>query len=167
MEIKGKIWKNSGGFTLIELLVVISIIGVLSTIALTSLNGAKMKARDAKRLSDMNQIKNALNVYYYSHGTYPEESSSNGDVEWSYEDGGDFLGALVTDGHFQDNTPLDPINSTSYPYGYYKYTNDASCGSMIVLVAQKMETDTYYERSADCNCRSWIALRDWAYCEKY
>lgn len=167
MEINGKIWKNNGGFTLIELLVVISIIGVLSTIALTSLNGAKMKARDAKRLSDVSQIKKALNVYYYSHGTYPEESSSDGDVEWSYEDGGDFLGALVTDGHFQGNTPLDPTNSTSYSYGYYKYTNDTYCGSMIVLVAQNMETNTYYERSADCACRSWINLRDWAYCEKY
>lgn len=38
---------NSKGFTLIELLVVIAIIGILSTIAITSLSGARQKARDA------------------------------------------------------------------------------------------------------------------------
>lgn len=38
---------NAKGFTLIELLVVIAIIGILSTIAMTSLNGAKKKASDA------------------------------------------------------------------------------------------------------------------------
>lgn len=38
---------NSKGFTLIELLVVIAIIGILSTIAMTSLNGARKKAADA------------------------------------------------------------------------------------------------------------------------
>ena len=38
---------NSKGFTLIELLVVIAIIGILSTIAMTSLNGARKKAKDS------------------------------------------------------------------------------------------------------------------------
>jgi prepilin-type N-terminal cleavage/methylation domain-containing protein len=38
---------NTKGFTLIELLVVIAIIGILSTIAMTSLNGARKKAQDA------------------------------------------------------------------------------------------------------------------------
>jgi len=64
------------GFTLIELLVVISIIGVLSTIAMTSLNGAKAKARDAKRLSDITQIKTALDIYYADHGHYPSTGSN-------------------------------------------------------------------------------------------
>ena len=42
-----KVNKNNKGFTLIELLVVIAIIGILSTIAMTSLNGARKKAKDA------------------------------------------------------------------------------------------------------------------------
>lgn len=50
------------GFTLIELLVVISIIGVLSSFATISLNDARAKSRDAKRLNDVRQMANALAV---------------------------------------------------------------------------------------------------------
>jgi prepilin-type N-terminal cleavage/methylation domain-containing protein len=50
------------GFTLIELLVVIAIIGLLSTLAVVSLNGARSKARDAKRLSDVKAISTAIEL---------------------------------------------------------------------------------------------------------
>jgi len=59
---------NKNGFTLIELLVVISIIGTLSTIAMTSLNGARAKARDARRYTDMNSLQMAMELYAADHG---------------------------------------------------------------------------------------------------
>jgi len=54
--------KNQKGFTLIELLVVIAIIGLLSTMAVVSLNSARGKARDAKRVSDVKQISNLIEM---------------------------------------------------------------------------------------------------------
>ncbi len=61
----------SEGFTLVELLVVISIIGVLSTLLLLQLNVARAKARDAKRVADINQVRSALELYFDDNGNYP------------------------------------------------------------------------------------------------
>jgi prepilin-type N-terminal cleavage/methylation domain-containing protein len=53
---------NKKGFTLIELLVVIAIIGLLSTMAVVSLNSARMKSRDARRLSDVKQLSTMMSL---------------------------------------------------------------------------------------------------------
>ena len=63
---------NKRGFTLIELLVVISIISLLSSVVLSSLSSARMKARDARRMQDLIQIRNALEMYRLDNGTYPD-----------------------------------------------------------------------------------------------
>lgn len=63
--------KKNKGFTLVELLVVISIIGILSTFAIVSLNSAREKARDALRKGDMAQLRTALNLYYDDNNMYP------------------------------------------------------------------------------------------------
>jgi prepilin-type N-terminal cleavage/methylation domain-containing protein len=60
------------GFTLIELLVVISIIGLLSSIVLTSLGVSRSKARDAVRKSDVRQIANSVEQYYVDKGDLPQ-----------------------------------------------------------------------------------------------
>ncbi len=59
------------GFTLIEIMVVISIIGLLSSIILVAVNGARVKTRDSKRTQDLIQIRNALDLYYSVNGKYP------------------------------------------------------------------------------------------------
>lgn len=63
--------KNTAGFTLIELLVVIAIIGVLASVVLASLNTARKKSRDARRIADIKQIQLALELYFDANRAYP------------------------------------------------------------------------------------------------
>lgn len=67
--------KRERGFTLIELLVVVAIIGILSSVVLASLNSARQKGRDARRVSDIKQLQLALELYYDSNSNvgYPDD----------------------------------------------------------------------------------------------
>lgn len=68
------------GFTLIELLVVISIIALLSSVILSSLNSARSKARDAQRRVMAKQFQNALEFYRNENGSYPISGTPGGGV---------------------------------------------------------------------------------------
>lgn len=70
--------KQQKGFTLIELLVVISIISLLASVVLASLNSARTKARDARRIADLKEIQKALEFYYDTNSTYPLGSQGSG-----------------------------------------------------------------------------------------
>ena len=59
------------GFTLVELLVVIAIIGLLVSIILPNLSGARASSRDARRVSDIKNIQLALALYYNDNFHYP------------------------------------------------------------------------------------------------
>ena len=63
--------KPSSSFTLIELLIVVAIIGILAALIIVSLNTVLPKSRDAQRISDLNQIQKAVNMYYVDNGRYP------------------------------------------------------------------------------------------------
>lgn len=57
------------GFTLIELLMVIAIIGLLSTIVLTSLSNARNRGSDAAVKSNLNSIRSSADLYFDNNGT--------------------------------------------------------------------------------------------------
>lgn len=107
--------RNTLGFTLIELLVVISIIGLLSSIVLTSVNSARAKARDARRITDLNQIRTALEFYFDANGFYPQSNCGwdcNG-YRYSYDGSWD---ALATDlAPYLPALPKDTLNNGSCP----------------------------------------------------
>ncbi len=53
---------QQAGFTLIELLVVIAIIGLLASIVMTGLSGGRTKARDAKRVAELQSMIKKINL---------------------------------------------------------------------------------------------------------
>ncbi|MBI2627983.1 MAG: type II secretion system protein [Candidatus Niyogibacteria bacterium] len=67
--------RKNKGFTLIELLVVIAIIGILASVVLASLNSARKKGRDARRVADIKQIQLALELYFDANKEYPDALS--------------------------------------------------------------------------------------------
>ena len=105
--------RKSKGFTLIELLVVISIIGILSSIVLISMGGAREKARDARRSSDIRQIGTALELYYTDIEAYAGASGSAA-----------MPTAIST---YMTEVPKDPKDSSSYKWHSNTTDTDKFC----------------------------------------
>jgi len=107
------------GFTLIELLVVIAIIGMLTSIVLVSMGGARKRARDARRQSDLRQIVTAMEMAYSDSST----ECGGADAYPVYGTVGtwyDILTALPkicsTTGQYLNPTPDDPISTAHYKW---------------------------------------------------
>ncbi len=67
--------RQKQGFTLIELLVVISIIGLLASVVLVSLSSSRIKARNSRRVSDINQISKAMELFFNASYSYPTSNT--------------------------------------------------------------------------------------------
>lgn len=127
----------SQGFTLIEILVVVAIIGILSTVVLSSLNSARSKSRDVRRSAEVREIVTALELYRSDHGKFPCHSIQ-------YSDDSDFLQPLITEGYL-GSKPEDPLNP-SYVYTYMtaKETSGGPCGQIFQI--------GYYFENAASKC---------------
>jgi prepilin-type N-terminal cleavage/methylation domain-containing protein len=125
------------GFTLIELLVVISIIGLLASVVLVSLNSARSKARDTKRKADLAQIAKALEFYYDQNNTYqvtaggyrsvPANPATACGCGWlGYKDGGAYplaVTEVLKNSGFLSQTLIDDPKGPNPSYMIYLANN--------------------------------------------
>lgn len=137
------------GFTLIELLVVIAIIGVLASIVLASLNSARRKSRDSRRITDIKQIQLALELFFDASGnTYPLGTATCNatTLAWGLE-------ALQTAGYIPQ-VPRDPLSSVATPI-CYRYAVPTASGSQTTYhLAANLEETTNPALNGDKDCNS-------------
>ena len=104
-------FRTKRGFTLIELLVVIAIIGILSSVVLASLNTARLKSRDARRVSDIKQLQIALALYADANAsTYPTTLAPLAPT---------YIAVI----------PTDPVGAAAYRYSALHTGVPATCSS--------------------------------------
>jgi len=124
------------GFTLIELLVVIAIIGLLASIITTALSNARLKSRDARRLSDIKQVKTGLDLYYANGGGYPSDATYNA----AYS-----AGQLLCSGTPMLKIPQDPL----YPTYQYAYTASGQGANACGLADARLKYNLTFILEAD------------------
>lgn len=134
--------KNLAGFTLIELLVVISIIGILASFSVVSLNGARIKARDAKRKADMSQMRIAIYLYYDDNLQYPICGTWDGELE-DFGATAECFNTVLSeslisqDKPYMSELPVDPKGTGIYVYRYVSAVD----GNRFVLVYNVEENE--------------------------
>lgn len=104
--------KIKKAFTLFELLVSISIIAILTAIAIVSYSGAQKKARDARRIQDIDAIGKALEQYYSDNTDYPTDYN-------------DLLDS--SDPVYLQAEPIDPKSKASYFSTGYSVVSNTYC----------------------------------------
>jgi type II secretion system protein G len=120
---------NARGFTLIELLVVIAIIGMLASVVLASLNSARMKSRDARRLADIHELQKALELYNSDNSQYPTALDT---------------AHLITPGYIAA-IPTDPATGAAYKYAGLGGT---TCSSYHLGAALEVTSNTALNSAA-------------------
>ena len=161
------------GFALIELLLVISIIGFLATTAVFATNTARVKAQDARRISDLKKISQALELYYSDNGRYPPiNAATSGSTDPCIFLWCDFQTALAP--YMQLPLDPDPVGG-GWPYSFY-YDADigdnyqtyglmvklVSPGNMSLAGSDGGEYPTIYETGPQlAYCTKYQPLRWW------
>lgn len=101
-----------GAFSLVELVMVVTIIGMISAIAVPRVSAAAQSAKaNALRLS-MTSIRKAVDAYYAEHSLYP-----GADPSTKAPDGADFVDQLLRYSDENGNTQ----DTYGYPFVYGPY----------------------------------------------
>ena len=122
--------QNTYGFTIVELLIVIVVIAILAALSYVGYVNLSAKARDAQRLSDVQQIIRAVNTYRAEHGSYPSSHPHNTSATCASHNNG-YSYSTATDGRWMvglrlsglvTSIPVAPGNDCTSYYRYLKPT---------------------------------------------
>lgn len=115
------------GFTLIELLVVMTIIALLVALSGFAMSGARESARDSRRMSDLETIRSALELYKADCGKYPASLTIGSSIK-----GDDSNASCLSSNVYLEKVPDDPIPTPrSYTYSSSSpYTTYSICTAL-------------------------------------
>lgn len=112
------------GFTLIELIVVVSIIAILAATTTFSYRASLVTSRDARRKSDLEQIRAAIELYRSNNNTYPGSLAADMCNTGALTDG--------TSNTYMSTVPKDPkCTAQNYYYIQLSAGADYTLGSML------------------------------------
>ena len=149
------------GFTLIELIIVISVLAILAGAMVPRFSGRLAAGRDARRLSDINMIRDAIDQYYQDKGVFPPANPNATAGGWDVSDDGDFIPDLVDKGYLTE-VPRDPVNDATHQYRYFVYSKGqygcTGSTAYYVLGIRNFETAEFAARNKGyfkCSARDW------------
>ncbi len=165
--------KRSRGFTLLELLVVMAILGILASIVVVNFRRGVEQARDSRRIQELYQISQSLQLYYAAYEEYPENSDlDDPDCDFygetwdsgNYAISGDIFVKPIIDENFigimpQEWTDLKDAWGSSCVYRYVKMDDpcDGQCPGTYAILYGACEAGycPVGERPACCDGSSW------------
>lgn len=106
-----------------------------------------MKARDAKRMSDISQMQKALDLYYDANNSYPNipQSADLSICENSWPTLDTYLGNYMPS---FPHDPSDPPNGIGFCY----YYNPKNSGQGYVIMTYSMETSEAASKGEGASC---------------
>ena len=117
----------SRGFTLIELLVVIAIIGIISSVILTNLNGAREKTRNTQRIAAVRGLLSAFGVSVADGGVLPDTPGTACLSSSCYGSFAGYTADPAVDAFFAQGIaakPADPPDTVRPAGGFIYYKSD-------------------------------------------
>jgi len=127
-------------FSLVEILVVATIISLLASIAAVSYSQFVKQGRDARRKTDIEQIRAAIELYRNFKGAYPTPGMVFGTDQ------------IIDDGTiYMSKIPNDPMNTSSLVYTYY-YTSTGTYQDYTLCAF--IEGGSTSVSTADCGAKS-------------
>lgn len=126
------------GFTFVELLVTLTIIGIVFASGIVTFTSLTTRSRDTRRKSDMEAIRQSLEMCRSLTGTYPDSG-----YIYQSDPANSSLKCGATGPVLMQKTPVDPRPCEGNPEGEYTYNKTSD--TTYILSDSCMEVNMGYQ----------------------